>query len=108
MSSLWLSAYEPAMNGPIIGASRLARMWSRFTQRHAVQIALAIFIAALPVLADAHEFKHNPKAAPKSAKTHSPNPCAKYGPGFIKLAGSDTCLKIGGSIDVEAGGSGRR
>jgi len=34
--------------------------------------------------------------------------CAKYGPGFVKVQGSDTCIKVGGSIDVEAGGNGRR
>lgn len=34
--------------------------------------------------------------------------CAKYGPGFVKVQGSDTCIKVGGSIDVEAGGNGKR
>jgi Porin subfamily len=34
--------------------------------------------------------------------------CAAYGPGFVKLEGTDTCVRIGGSIDVGAGGSSRR
>jgi hypothetical protein len=36
------------------------------------------------------------------------NPCAQFGVGFTKLAGSDTCVKIGGSVRIEGGGSGRR
>jgi hypothetical protein len=33
------------------------------------------------------------------------NPCAAYGPGFAKVDGSDTCLKIGGAISVGVGGA---
>jgi hypothetical protein len=33
------------------------------------------------------------------------NPCAEYGPGFVKVEGSSTCMKIGGSISVGVGGS---
>ena len=29
--------------------------------------------------------------------------CAAYGAGFAKLAGTDTCVKVGGSISVGAG-----
>jgi hypothetical protein len=36
------------------------------------------------------------------------NPCALYGPGFVKVDGSDTCVKVGGGIDVWAGTSTRR
>jgi hypothetical protein len=31
------------------------------------------------------------------------NPCAEYGPGFVRVEGSSTCVKIGGSISVGAG-----
>ena len=27
--------------------------------------------------------------------------CAAYGPGFVKVAGSDTCVKVGGAVSVE-------
>jgi hypothetical protein len=74
-----------------------------------VTIALAIFLAVLAAWeANAQPSKHDPKAASKSVKTHTANPCVKYGPGFVKVQGSDTCIKVGGSIDVEAGGNGRR
>lgn len=29
--------------------------------------------------------------------------CAAFGPGFRKIEGSDTCVKIGGSVRVETG-----
>jgi hypothetical protein len=67
-------------------------------------ILLAGFLTMLVAGANAQQSKHDPKAAPKSVKTQTTNPCAKYGAGFKKLEGSDTCVKVGGSIDVEAGG----
>jgi hypothetical protein len=42
-----------------------------------------------------------PLRAPKAAA----NSCAEYGPGFVKVEGSSTCVKIGGSISVGVGGS---
>ncbi|HLZ03648.1 MAG TPA: porin [Bradyrhizobium sp.] len=31
--------------------------------------------------------------------------CAAYGAGFVKVAGTDTCVKVGGSIGVGVAGS---
>ena len=42
------------------------------------------------------------KAAPLKGKASS-NSCAAYGPGFMKLEGTDTCVQVGGSISVGAG-----
>jgi hypothetical protein len=33
------------------------------------------------------------------------NSCAAYGAGFVKVAGTNTCVKIGGSVSIDAGGS---
>ena len=34
--------------------------------------------------------------------------CAQFGAGFVRMAGSDTCIKIGGAVDVDFGvGPGR-
>jgi hypothetical protein len=33
------------------------------------------------------------------------NSCAAYGPGFVKVEGTSTCMKIGGAISVGAGSS---
>jgi hypothetical protein len=31
------------------------------------------------------------------------NPCAEYGAGFVRIEGSSTCMKIGGSVGVGVG-----
>ncbi len=33
------------------------------------------------------------------------NGCAAYGSGFVKVDGSDTCVKLGGGVRVDAAGS---
>jgi hypothetical protein len=33
------------------------------------------------------------------------NSCAAYGAGFVKVEGTDTCVKIGGGISIESGSS---
>lgn len=60
----------------------------------------------------------DPFAPQKPARTATPdkplpvkrsgdaNSCAAYGPGFVKVAGSDTCMKLGGAVSV--GGSAGR
>jgi hypothetical protein len=35
----------------------------------------------------------------------SGNSCAAYGPGFVKVAGSDTCVKASGAVSVDVGTS---
>jgi hypothetical protein len=53
-----------------------------------------------------------PNAPRKSLErplTRAPNPCAAFGPGFVKVEGSDTCVRLGGSISIgTSGGSGVR
>jgi hypothetical protein len=44
-----------------------------------------------------------PLAAKRIDRSHV---CAAYGPGFVAVDGSDTCVKVGGSIS--AGVNGRR
>ena len=33
------------------------------------------------------------------------NPCAAYGPDFVKLAGTETCVKIAGAVGIGLGSS---
>jgi Porin subfamily len=35
----------------------------------------------------------------------SANSCAAYGTGFVKVEGSDTCVKVGGAVSVDVGAS---
>lgn len=38
----------------------------------------------------------------------SMKPCPEYGAGFYRLAGSDTCVRLGGSVGVDVSTSGGR
>jgi len=73
---------------------------------------LAAFLTVSPAIADPFGVEkpirstEQGKTLPLKATT-SGNPCAAYGPGFIKPEGTDTCVKIGGGIRVEVGGSAR-
>jgi hypothetical protein len=75
---------------------------------------LAMLVAVLPasavLAASASRTKPDtttPADRPPPAKSAAGNPCAAYGPGFIKVEGTDTCMKIGGSFNVDVGGAAR-
>lgn len=36
-------------------------------------------------------------------RSNSANACAEYGAGFVKIEGSNTCMKIGGAVSVGGG-----
>ena len=42
------------------------------------------------------------KSVPK-ARAVTANPCAAFGPGFARVDGTDTCVKVGGAVRVETG-----
>ncbi len=52
----------------------------------------ALLVAATPVLG---------RQLPKSQPAEAARPCPESGEGFVRLAGSDTCVKLGGSVRVE-------
>jgi hypothetical protein len=73
------------------------------------KIVLTLVIAGLPALALAEQPARE-KPTKASAGKHLPlkgaargNACAEYGAGFVKLEGSDTCVKIGGYVGIGAG-----
>ena len=74
------------------------------------KLALALIVVMLPAFSAAQQTDRPPKHLKKPVKPHTAiaNPCAQYGPGFARMPGSDTCLKIGGGVGVDAGGSSRR
>jgi hypothetical protein len=43
------------------------------------------------------------KSRPLRPAEAAANPCAEYGAGFVRIEGSSTCMKIGGSIGVGIG-----
>ena len=73
-----------------------------------VLLALITTIAPPAFAEQARPLKFDQSASSKQLPVKPPKTdtsCAAYGAGFIKLADSDTCVKIGGSISVGAGGS---
>jgi hypothetical protein len=71
---------------------------------------LAVLMMVLPAAdALAVQSRHKTKAhssvvaKPASRRAAAPS-CAEYGPGFMPVQGSGTCVKIGGSIGVGVGG----
>jgi len=81
----------------------------------AVALAAAVLIVAGPADVGAQTL-----TAPDSPSKSSPPPsgaksqpakrleaCSTFGPGFVKVPGTNACIKIGGGATVEATGHGR-
>jgi hypothetical protein len=74
---------------------------------------LLIVAAALPALTALAEQPagRKPEKAATSGKllplrgAASAHSCAAYGAGFVRVEGSDTCVKIGGAVSIGAGAS---
>jgi hypothetical protein len=68
---------------------------------------LIIMAVVLPSVAAAEQPRlQKPDKAATSGKLlplNSANACAEYGPGFVKIEGANTCMKIGGAVSVGAG-----
>jgi hypothetical protein len=65
-------------------------------------VIIATILGALPTCVAAAELPKKTTTPPREVKA---NPCAVFGAGFVKVAGSGTCVKIGASVGVEAGRS---
>jgi hypothetical protein len=73
-------------------------------------ILVVILVALLPASMAAAEPSRAPKAktAPRGRLVPAKrvvNSCATYGAGFVKVDGTDTCMKIGGAVGIGVGGS---
>ena len=62
----------------------------------------ATMLAALPISVAAAELPKKTTPPPREVKG---NPCAAYGAGYVRVEGTTTCVKVGGSVGVDAGGS---
>lgn len=77
---------------------------------------LAIVVATLPALtAQAGQpALPRPEDVVKPGKSlpmkgaNAANSCAAFGAGFVKIAGTDTCMKVGGAVSIGAGTTGVR
>jgi hypothetical protein len=76
-------------------------------------VLLAIFVATLPAAIAAAEQpgRQRPDQPPAQERllpmkrSGAGNSCAAYGPGFVKIDGTGSCVKVGGAIEIGAGGS---
>ena len=78
--------------------------------RKSLLVIAALLLPTSSALAQQPGLQKSEKAA-ASGKTlplrgaSSANSCAAYGPGFVKVEGSDTCVQVGGSISIGVGTS---
>lgn len=72
------------------------------------KILFAIAVAALLPSGASAEQPRLPKSgdAPKQMplrSTGASNPCAQFGAGFVRVEGTQTCVKVGGAVSIGAG-----
>jgi hypothetical protein len=73
-----------------------------------VPVAVLALLSASPSLAQQSRDQKPDKPTttiPLRAPKAAINSCAEYGPGFVRVEGTSTCVKIGGSFSVGVGGS---
>jgi len=69
------------------------------------RILFLAVLTVLPTWAVAGERTGSEQSKPRPPQRPAEsNPCAIYGAGFVKIEGSSTCVRIGGSITVDVGG----
>jgi hypothetical protein len=74
-------------------------------------IVPVILVAMLSVsAAPAQQFRDGKpdkpaKSLPLRPAKAATNPCAEYGAGYVRIEGSSTCIKVGGSFGVGVGAS---
>jgi hypothetical protein len=70
---------------------------------------VVVMLTAASVLAEPSGIrKRDPSAAsgrPSIKPAGGSNACSAYGPGFVQVEGTETCVKIGGAVGVGAGHS---
>jgi hypothetical protein len=86
--------------------------------RKRLPIVIAASLLASPVMAQSSDPPNLPKPPQPSKTLSRPLPmkgassassCTAYGPGFVKVEGTDTCVQIGGAVSIGVGGAiGRR
>lgn len=73
-------------------------------------VIVALLLPAFGALAQQPGLQKSEKAAASGKSlplsgASSANSCAAYGPGFVKVEGSDSCVQVGGSISIGVGTS---
>jgi hypothetical protein len=75
-------------------------------------LLVPLLAAASPALAQSFDAralgKRDVPVAKPDDRRSGMKACPEYGAGFYRLAGSDTCVRIGGGISTDVGTSGGR
>ncbi|MCA6113719.1 porin [Bradyrhizobium sp. WSM 1738] len=72
-------------------------------------VIIAAVLSSVAAVAEQPRPQKLDKAAASSGKAlplkrpGSANTCAEYGAGFVRIEGTNTCMKIGGAVSVGAG-----
>jgi Porin subfamily len=79
--------------------------------RKSLLAMMAVVLASVAARAEQPRPPKSDKAATSGKllplkRPSSANACAEYGAGFVKIEGTNTCMKIGGAVSVGAGVSG--
>jgi hypothetical protein len=78
--------------------------------RKSLLVIAALMLPASGALAEQPRIQKPDRSTPPAKvlplkRATSANSCAAYGAGFVKIEGSETCVKVGGAVSVGAGTS---
>lgn len=76
--------------------------------RKSLLVIVAVLLPANATFAEQPRIPRSDKAAASGKQlplkgARSGNSCAEYGAGFVRIEGTNTCMKVGGAISVGAG-----
>ena len=76
--------------------------------RKSLLIMMAVALASAATAAEQPRPRKADRAATSGQllpmkRSNSANACAEYGAGFVRIEGTNTCMKIGGAVSVGAG-----
>ena len=76
--------------------------------RKSLLVMIAVVLASAAAVAEQSRPQKADRTAtsgkqPPLKRSNSANACAEYGAGFVKIEGTNTCMKIGGAVSVGAG-----
>jgi hypothetical protein len=121
----------PGILGGNLGREKLAaRNWPRGMRIASVQsrlarasvppkifVVMAAVVAAAPLVSPARAQTLTnpnppskwspPQTAAKSPPAAHEKSCSSFGAGFVNVPGTDTCIKVGGWVEMQSGTSGR-
>jgi hypothetical protein len=78
--------------------------------RKSLLVMMIVVLSSVAVAAEQPRLQKADRAATSGKllpvkRSNSANACAEYGAGFVKIDGTNTCMKIGGAVSVGAGAS---